>query len=373
AEIFDINLKGATERQEAFINDEYGDFNTVEYGGNVRLSIPGFKFSFDEKLFNFFSTPFTSFSVAYNYQKRPDYTRTILNTTLGYRWRSNRYFSHTFNLLDLNAVRIFSLNPTFMEPIKDLYIISSYTDHIISASNYSITYNSQAGARRNDYRYFRLNFEGAGNVLWGLSTITGRDKVVPDESVGGDQSPYFEYFNTRFAQYLKADFDYRYGYRFNKYNSFASRIFTGIAFPYGNFNVMPFERRYFTGGANGIRAWQVRSLGPGSYIAGEEEYPNQSADIKLEANVEYRFKLFWMLEGAVFVDAGNIWAINHLDNRPGAVFEFNRFYKEFAIGTGFGLRLVKSYFILRGDVGLKLRDPSLPEGMRWIPQTRQFA
>lgn len=372
AEIFDINLKGATERQEAFINDEYGEFNTVEYGVNVRLSIPGFKFPVNEKLFHFFSTPFTSLSVAYNYQNRPDYTRTILNTTLGYRWRSSRFFSHSFNLLDLNAVRIFSLNPTFMEPIKDLYIRSSYTDHIISASNYSITYNSQAGARRIDYRYFRLNFEGAGNVLWGLSTITGRNKVTPDENVVGDQSPYYEYFNTRFAQYIKADYDYRYGYRFNKYNSFASRVFTGVALPYGNFNVMPFERRYFTGGANGIRAWQVRSLGPGSYMAGEEEYPNQSADVKLEANVEYRFRLFWMLEGAVFIDAGNIWAINQLDNRPGAVFEFDRFYKEFAIGTGFGLRLVTSYFIVRGDVGLKLRDPSLPDGTRWIPQARQF-
>ncbi|MCF8363870.1 MAG: outer membrane protein assembly factor, partial [Prolixibacteraceae bacterium] len=102
----------------------------------------------------------------------------------------------------------------------------------------------------------------------------------------------------------------------------------------------------------------------------QAEYPNQSADLKLEANVEYRFKLFWMLEGALFVDAGNIWAINSYDNREGAVFRFNRFYNEFAVGTGTGLRIVSPYFILRVDLGVKLRDPSLEMGQRWIHLNR---
>lgn len=372
AEIFDFTLKGATERQEAFINEEYGEFNTVEYGGSGRLSIPGFFAPINDHWLNFFSTPFTTLSVAYNYQSRPDYTRTIVNTTLGYRWRSSLLYSHAFSLLDLNAVRIFSLNPTFIEQIKDLYIKSSYTDHIISASNYSLTYNSQVSSRSPEYYYYRLNFEAAGNVLWGISTLMGREKVSPTDGAAADQTPFYQYFDTRFAQYIKGDLDYRYGYRFDKYNSFATRLFAGIAYPYGNFNVMPFVRRYYTGGANGIRAWQVRSLGPGSYVAGLEEHPNQSADIKLEANIEYRFRLFWMLEGALFLDGGNIWAINQLDNRQGAVFNFNSFYKEFALGSGLGFRLVTSYFIVRADIGVKLRDPSLPDGARWIPQSRSY-
>ena len=135
------------------------------------------------------------------------------------------------------------------------------------------------------------------------------------------------------------------------------------------FDVLPFEKKYFTGGANGIRAWQVRSLGPGSYpyktLSGI--YPNQSSDIKLEANLEYRFKLFWRMEGALFVDAGNIWAINYKDNREGAVFKFDRFYKQIAVGTGTGLRFDFTYFLFRLDLGMKLRDPSLAEGSRFIP------
>jgi outer membrane protein assembly factor BamA len=153
----------------------------------------------------------------------------------------------------------------------------------------------------------------------------------------------------------------------NRVSSLIGRGFVGVGFPYGNFNVLPFEKKYFTGGANGIRAWQVRSLGPGSYKAPSGVYPNQAADIKLEANLEYRFKLFWLMEGAMFVDAGNIWAINSLDNREGAVFKFNEFYRQIAVGSGLGLRFDFTYFIFRLDLGLKIRDPSLPEGERFIP------
>jgi outer membrane protein assembly factor BamA len=152
-------------------------------------------------------------------------------------------------------------------------------------------------------------------------------------------------------------------------SSIVGRTFAGIGVPFGNFNVLPFEKKYFTGGANGIRAWQVRSLGPGSYKLPSTypNYPNQSSDIKLEANLEYRFKLFWLIEGALFLDAGNIWAINYKDNREGAVFKIDQFYKQIAIGTGTGMRFDFTYFLFRLDLGLKLRDPSLPEGARFIP------
>jgi outer membrane protein assembly factor BamA len=129
---------------------------------------------------------------------------------------------------------------------------------------------------------------------------------------------------------------------------------------------MPFEKQYFEGGANGIRGWQVRSLGPGSYLPTSATYINQTGDIKIEANLEYRFKLFWILEGATFIDAGNIWAIKNDRDRPGAQFKFNKFYDDVAVGTGFGMRFDLKFVILRTDLGLKLRDPKYSGNSRWI-------
>ena len=145
------------------------------------------------------------------------------------------------------------------------------------------------------------------------------------------------------------------------------RIFAGMAYPYGNSIGIPFEKQYFSGGANGVRAWHVRDLGPGSYQGtGLTKYPNRPADIKIEANIEYRFKLFWVLEGALFVDAGNIWSVNPDSERVGANFSWNKFYKELAVGPGFGIRMDFSFFILRTDFGFQFRDPAMPEGQRWV-------
>jgi outer membrane protein assembly factor BamA len=194
-----------------------------------------------------------------------------------------------------------------------------------------------------------------------------KSKISDVDTLINKATSYYEILNTRFAQYLKGDFEYRYGYFINETNSLVGRFFLGVGVPYGNFNVLPFEKKYFTGGANGIRAWPVRSLGPGSYKVPSDVYPNQSSDIKLEANFEYRFKLIWRMEGALFTDAGNIWAINYKDNREGAVFKINQFYRQIAIGSGFGLRFDFTYFLFRLDLGVKMRDPSLPAGKRFIP------
>jgi outer membrane protein assembly factor BamA len=144
--------------------------------------------------------------------------------------------------------------------------------------------------------------------------------------------------------------------------------------PYGNSNSLPFEKKFFSGGPNSIRAWSSRDLGPGSDTTSSKEfdYPNKNGDIKLEGNVEYRFKVFWKLEGAIFLDAGNIWNMNPDPAKPGADFQWNRFYKEIAVGTGLGTRWDFSFFILRVDFGLKLHDPALPENDRWVPVFRNF-
>ncbi len=363
AEVFDIQLKGARERQALTNNN----FNTREFGVESSLTIPKFlSFIAGKRMFSF-QIPETKFTVGFNYQKRPDYTRTITNLRFGYNWKTTDYLLHTLNLVDLNYVNIFKLDEGFFNKIEDLYIKSSYTDHLIFASNYSWMYNTQNINKREDYEYFRMNLESAGSLLSLYTRLINKAKVVDVDSITGVRSSYYEILNTRFAQYLKGDFEYRYGHMINKSSSVVGRAFFGIGVPFGNFNVLPFEKKYFTGGANGIRAWQVRSLGPGSYKAPSDAYPNQSSDIKLEANLEYRFRLFWRMEGAFFTDAGNVWAINYKDNRDGAVFKFDRFYKQIAIGSGFGLRFDFTYFLFRLDLGMKMRDPSLPEGKRFIP------
>ena len=170
-----------------------------------------------------------------------------------------------------------------------------------------------------------------------------------------------------FSQYAKIDLDIRYYDVIDNSSTIAYRIFGGVGIPYGNSLSLPFEKMYFSGGANSIRAWNVRDLGPGSYSGGSRtRFPNQTGDIKLEANLEYRFKMFWVIEGALFLDAGNVWNLNS-NEFEGGLFRRDKFYKEFAVGSGVGARFDFSFVIFRLDLGVKLRDPALPDGDRWLP------
>ena len=182
----------------------------------------------------------------------------------------------------------------------------------------------------------------------------------------------YNFLGQPFAQYVRTDFDLKYNYMFNEKSSIVYRAFMGVGVPYGNSRAIPFEKQYFGGGSNGIRAWQVRSLGPGSYSPIDSGFLNLTADIKMEANAEYRFKLFWILEGALFLEGGNIWTYNNDPLQPGTQFRFNRFYKEFAVGTGTGLRFDFKFVIGRVDLGMKLRDPALSDGSKWIFARRPY-
>jgi hypothetical protein len=370
AEILNFSLKGATEWQMG--SSQYASYGKpykmLEFGGEVKLNVPSYSLQWFKELLGTYSIPRIQVSMSYNFQERPVFSRTIANASNAYMWKTDSKRSHIFNPVDLNIVRIFRLDSAFNESIKNLYIKSSYTDHVVSATNYTFLYSSRSNEGRKPYHYWRYNIESAGNILWGVSELFGR----PQQMGNDGPDPYYKFLGSRFAQYLKSDLEYRYGFTVDKYNAFAMRGFFGVGLPYGNFKLMPFEKQYYTGGANGIRAWQVRSLGPGSYIGDQTTYPNQSADIKLEGNLEYRFKMVSVFEGAMFLDAGNIWAISNRDNREGAVFHFDSFFQQIAVGTGLGIRFVTSYFVARLDLGVKLRDPSLSIGQRWIPSTRGF-
>jgi outer membrane protein assembly factor BamA len=367
-ELLDVTLLGATERQSYKRAESDTVFHSFETGIDTKLTIPKYLAPIKTKSLFRYSTPQTLINLSYNYQTRPDFTRTILRASFGYQWKSSEYTTHRFNLLDLNLVRMFALDSAFLAQILNLSIKSSYTDHSISSWNYTYTYNTQNIQKRSEYTFIRGYAETAGNMLYSFNKLFDRSAYTSNTLSG----PTYHFLGTPFAQYFKTEFEYRRGLLLNKYNMFAFRGFGGIVAPYGNSDQVPFEVKYFTGGANGIRAWPVRTLGPGSFRFDPNTFPNQTGDIKLEANSEYRFAMIGNFEGAFFLDMGNIWSLK--DNRSGAEFKLNQFYKEIAVGTGFGIRYDFSYVILRVDLGIKLHDPSpdpsLYIGPRWIPASQ---
>jgi len=355
AENFRFRVSGAIETlREA---EESGLANMIELGGEARINLPQFLLPFRTEQFIRRYNPKTNFSVAYNYHRRPDYTRSVFNTTFGYNFKGNDYTTHVLNPLQVNFVKMVDATKEFLDSIQGTYLEHSFEDRLILGTSYSFIYSNQDIKKSRDFYFLRTNLESTGIVLSGVASLANQEQ----DSLGR-----YIMLGNEFAQYAKGDFEFRYFDYLDDKSSLVYRLFAGVAFPYGNSLAIPFEKQYFSGGANGIRAWQVRNLGPGTYGGSKSRYPNTTADVKLEANIEYRFKLFWILEGALFADAGNIWSINPEDDREGARFAWDRFYKEIAVGTGFGLRMDFKFFVFRFDLGMKTRDPSEPEGKRWV-------
>ena len=361
AEILDIRLKGSIETLNEYQSRSFR--NTYEYGAEAGLQIPRFMLPIRSISFVRRYNPRTNITVAYNYQLRPDYNRTIANAGFGYSWRGSEYTTHIVHPIELNLVRLPFSTPQFDSIIRFYNLEASFRDHLVTETNYSFIFNNQDIRKAKDFVYFRFNTETAGNILAAISSQAERPR----------EDGYYRFLGTGFAQYFRTDIDLRYYRMLYGDNSVVYRFFAGIGLPYGNSTALPFEKKYFSGGANSIRAWQVRSLGPGSFNEpADRSFPNRTADIKLEANIEYRFQLFWVMEGAMFIDAGNIWAIDDNDKREGAQFRWNNFYYDIAVGTGIGLRFDFSFFVFRIDMGIKLRDPAEPPDLRWIPLHRRL-
>lgn len=361
AENFEMKFKGAV---EYLANAVSGLNRMVEFGVDSRLEVPRSWIPFASGRNSKFGKPHASVNLSFNYQRRPDFTRTIANAAYGYNWKS-ALSMHQINIFEFNYVNVTEMSDRFYQIIKGTYVENSFKSHMIPALNYTYTFSNQEVNKESSFFYIRVRPEIAGNTLYGLNKLAGN--VMPE---GG-----YNLFKTTFAQYAEADIDLRYHWVLNTTNKVAFRVYTGAGFPYGNTNAIPFEKKYFAGGSSGLRAWQVRSLGPGTYVMPEDQkgmYPNQLGDVKLEASAEYRFDLFSIIKGAVFIDAGNIWAVNSSDDREGSQFKFGEFYKQIAIGTGFGIRADLSYFIGRLDLGIKLRDPGTPDGPKWLPGYRKY-
>ena len=230
----------------------------------------------------------------------------------------------------------------------------SYEDLFIVRLGYTYTYNSSGAttlktSQRNSYS-IRFNIEESGNLLYLFS------RMINGSPKNGEA---YQMANISFAQYVKTDFDYAKNFMIDDRNALVFHVGVGVAVPYGNSKSLPFEKLYFSGGANSVRGWSVRSLGPGGYRGDSNslDYVNHTGDIKLDLNLEYRTHLFWKLNGAAFVDAGNVWTIRNREMQPEGLFKFNRFYKQLAVAYGLGLRFDLDFLIIRFDGGMKAINP----------------
>lgn len=357
SETFTIKVRGAYEAITG-LQEGYENGNYKEYGIESSLNFPEFKFPFLSSEFKKKIKATSEVSLKFNSQIRPEFTRTLASAAWSYRWSGRKHSQHRFNLLDINYIYVPWKSKTFEEYLQNLsdrssILIKSYEDQLIVRTAYSYTYNSALNKEKMSNRHsysLRLNLEESGNLLYLASkTIHTKPKVEKGYVIA----------NIPFAQYIKGDFDYAHNIHIDQRNSLFFHIGIGIAYPYGNSQILPFEKRYFSGGPNSVRGWSVRSLGPGSYKGNEGamNYINHSGDIKLDLNIEYRTHLFWKFKGAAFVDAGNIWNINEYEGQENGTFRFNRFYKQLAVAYGLGLRLDLDYLILRFDGGMKAINP----------------
>ncbi len=336
-----------------------GPFNTVEAGINVSLLANRFLLPIKIDRIPKFVKPKTRLSLSFNYQTRPDYSRTVGSINFGYEWNTNARIKHIFNLAEISYVNV-QRTDTFTKyiiSINDLFVLNSFFSHYIQNSSYTFLYNSLDLNTRKDFIFFRGNIQWGGNILALISKI---GNAVPDAN--GFQTVFG---GVPYSQYARFEADFRYYVHPHPYHSFAFRALLGVGIPYGNSRLTPFEKAFFIGGSNDLRAFLPRSMGPGSYIDGTSTRVDQVGDIKILVNAEYRGKIYRFVEGAVFADFGNIWLMYPDSYRPGGEFS-SKFIEELAFGAGAGLRLNFGFFIFRLDVAFPFRDPRLPAGQRWV-------
>ncbi len=365
AENFQVNLTGAIEsRRKENENFSFQD-PMREYGIEAILSYPKFFVPFRAQEFTRKFNPRSLINASYNYQNHPDkYVRTIANTSLSYRWKGNAYNTHQFYPIDFSYVRITDVKLTEQE-ITDLFgssYKSSFEDHTILAARYTFDFTTQVIEKKEDFFKIRTNLESAGNVIYGITRLTPTEN---DSAL---------FMKVPYSRYLKGDIDLRIYDQIAPGNKLVYRFFAGMGYPLGDSRVLPYEKMYSAGGPNDIRAWDSDELGPGSDTTKLPSYMYKAGDIKLEANLEYRFKLFWVIEGAFFIDAGNIWMYNPDEEKEGisTAFRWDQFYKEIAVGTGLGTRFDFSFLMIRFDFGIKMRDPAILTGNKWIDLNQEL-
>ena len=350
-----IKVRGAYEsisNLPGYTGDTY-----LEYGLEANLDFPEFLVPLMSQEIQRRSQATSRFSSKINTQLRPEFQKTIFSAGWSYKWGDAWQKTHQFDVLDLNYLVVPWISDYFRSEYLNTASARSilkynYEDLLITKIGYTFYYTNARINSVAPFRYsVRVGIETSGNMLNLLADPLGFEK---------NDAGQYKVFGVAFAQYAKQDFSVTANWRLDRMNNFVAHLEWGVAVPYGNSTSLPFEKRYFAGGANSVRGWAVRELGPGKYRGSDKtiDYIKQSGDIKLGASLEYRSKLFWKVNGAAFVDAGNIWTIRDYSEQPGGAFGFDTFYKQIAVSYGLGLRFDFGFLVLRLDGGMKAFNPS---------------
>ena len=304
--------------------------------------------------------PKTKFELSYNYQDRPYYQRGLSSMSWVYSWRNRSNSSFVVRPIGINWVDVSYIDKKYFNSLQNKYLKYSFESQLIVAISGSYFLNKKYKSAPNNSTTVRANVELAGNLLSGLEHLLSKPAAGKD---------YYELLGIRFSQYVRTDVNAAHKIMFGKVTALAARLYAGVAYAYGNSDAVPFDRLFYAGGSNSMRGWAPRTLGPGSSPAPTNVvYPTQLGDMKLEANLEFRFPIWGMFHGATFLDLGNIWYIGrkNVSYPDSSVFHINDFYKQLAFNTGIGLRLDIKFAILRLDWGIQLHNPNNPVGERWI-------
>lgn len=366
AELLTVTFFTSTDKQ--YGGYQHG-FNVYQFGVAPSLSWPRFISPFNFTTNNAF-IPKTILTTGYTLIDRSLlYNLNSFNASFGYQWKPSLYKQHTLDLLDFAYVDASAVTPLYLDSIK--HTGNPALKHVINnqltfGPSYSYTYDNTTDEFRTNSFYYMGKISTSANLvglIMGADTLKGRVKKV---------------FGTPFDQYIKLENEIRFFHKLSPNSKFATRLLVDFGLPYGNSTILPYTQQFFIGGPNSLRGFQARTLGPGSYdyrnsvgYGGTQFLPDESGDIKIEANAEYRPKLFSIVEGALFVDAGNIWLLHPEHGLPGAAFGKN-FINQMALDAGFGLRFNLSVLILRTDLGFPLINPSLPSGQRNVTHDVSF-
>ncbi len=354
-EILNISASGGYEVQVS--GGDQSGLTSIKLGLGTELFFPRviFPLKINTDFFEY-NIPKTKTGISLEYLSRSQlYTLLSGTATFGYVWDANRYVTHQINPISVNYTRLSNTTDQFQMILdQNTFLRRSFEQQFISGLTYSFTYNGMVDTGKTNQFYLNATFDTAGNTI----SLFGKEET-PDAPK--------TFLGTEYAQYAKADMDVRYHFNFGKDQKIATRLFAGYGYAYGNSTVLPFIKQYYSGGPYSVRAFNIRSLGPGTFdgdIDGSDTFFDQSGNIRLEANAEYRFPIFGYVKGAVFADAGNVW--NSVDNPdiPNDTFSGD-FINELGMGAGFGVRVDVQGFVIRLDLAAPFHDPSLPEGERF--------
>ncbi|MFT6802506.1 MAG: outer membrane protein assembly factor BamA [Salibacteraceae bacterium] len=369
AEEFKIRLKGGVEAQQTNSNtdDENKAFNTIEWGAETsiifqELILPyGIKSTILKK----FNRPKTSVNFIINYQQRPDFTRRLIHISTGYFFtrkdvNTNEVFLYPIDISYINIDKEDAFQAR-LDELNNPLLNSTYDNQFILGSRVIETWSNRISIQQKSFILNRIQAEVAGNAL---SLI---DQSIPNAENNGD---FTTLGGVRYAQFFKFQNDWHLTNRVSRNSSLAYKFLAGIGVPYGNSEALPYDRSFYGGGANDNRGWRARTLGPGSLLDSDsvKSGVDQVADIKIQISAEYRFNIVKSIEGAAFIDAGNIWLLKNDPERANAHFDISRFYKELAIAVGPGIRLNFGFLLVRFDWGFKIYNPGLPVTQRWLGQ-----